>query len=353
MKDGSCNGPALRHNGGMDTDPDFPETIVPDDGAGRTESPGTLLIYGAMGLGGSWDSSPVTDAEVSQGLEALDTAVEAGFRDIDLADIYTAGKSETVVGRWLKENAGLRDRVRLQTKAGIRLPGNTAPAGSPVHYRLDETALRGGLEGSLERLGVDSVDRFLVHRWDPLADPAEVAAVLDGLIDDGLTQGVGISNVSWHRIRVLQRHLQHPVQAIQSQLSLGHRDFVERQILWDHPEATEVDFSEELLDECAASGVELQAWGSLDRGRYTRPLEEGPDAATATLVHRLADELGCSPEAVVLAWLMRLPQGIRPVIGTTNPARIRACAQADAVVSRMTHEHWYSLLNSARGHDVP
>lgn len=380
----------LGHNGAMTSVPDSSAPIVPDtaasdprsdDDAGQSSA--ARLIYGAMGLGGSWTTENLTDEDLRTGFQALDTALQVGIRDIDLADIYTLGKSETTVGQWLAADPARRSQVTLQTKAGIRLPGITTRPEAPVHYRLDAATLRAGLEGSLDRLGVSSVDRFLIHRWDPLADPAEVAATLDALVDDGLTAGLGISNVSWHRTALLQRHLHHPLQAVQVQLSLGHRDFVERQILWDHPDATGVDFSEELLDECAAAGIELQAWGSLDQGRYTRPVTPksgqaapggadtdpaapdgagpgdagtdgtGPDGAAAGLVREIATELSTSPEAVVLAWLMRLPQRIRPVIGTTNPARIQACAQAETVVGKITHEHWYALLNAARGSNIP
>lgn len=329
--------------------------ILPDSSATAHEPnrSGSRLIYGAMALGGSWDGSSLTDDDVATGLCALDAAADAGLTDIDLADIYTAGKSESVVGQWLAQNPDRRRTVTLQTKAGIRIPGITAAADAPMHYRLDERTLRGGLEGSLTRLGVESVERFLIHRWDPLADPAQVAAVLDQLVEEGLTAGLGISNVSWHRIQVLQRHLHHPVEAVQIQLSLGHRDFVERQILWDHPEGSAVDFDESLLENCAASGVQIQAWGALDQGRYTRSPQDSSDPATAELTSTIAAEIGTTPEAVALAWIMRLPQRIRPVIGTSNPERIAACAQAHDVVGKLTHEHWYALLNCARGHNVP
>lgn len=334
---------------------DASSSIVSDHDAHGTahgERLTTRLVYGAMALGGSWDGADLTDQEFAHGFAALSAAHDAGFRVIDLADIYTAGKSESVVGQWLAENP-VRPELTLQTKAGIRLPGNTAPEDAPVHYRLDRATLRDGLEGSLARLGVDAVDRFLIHRWDPLADVAEVGTVLDELVEEGLTRGIGVSNVSWYRLDLLQRHLHHPVEVVQSQLSLGHRDFVERQILWDHPDGTAVDFSEELLDEAAASGVEIQAWGALDQGRYTREPQDSADPATADLVRQIATDLRCSPEAVVLAWIMRLPQRVRPVIGSADPGRIRACAEADRALAGLTYEHWYALLNSARGRNIP
>lgn len=338
-----------------DSAPSVPQATDARDDEGLTR-----LIYGAMALGGSWDADdPLGDAQLGRGFAALDAAAEAGFRDLDLADIYAAGKSETVVGRWLAQDPSHRERMRVQTKAGIRLPGSTGPHGSPKHGRLDAATVRDSLEGSLERLGLESVDRFLVHRWDPLADLAELGAALDAIVDEGLTRRVGVSNMDWQRLELLQQTMSSPLSAAQVQLSLDHRDLLEAQILWNHPEGRSVVQDGAFLERCARAGIEIQAWGSMAQGIFTgAPAPDSDDeprnlAPAIELVQRTAEELGCSREAVVLGWLMRPPQRIRPVIGTTDPERIRACAQADAATPNMTHERWYALWNSARGHDVP
>ena len=338
-----------------DSAPSVPQASDTRDDAGLTR-----LIYGAMPLGGAWDADvPLTDDQLEKGFRALDAAAEAGFRDLDLADIYAAGKSETVVGRWLEQDPRRRERMRVQTKAGIRLPGSTVGPQEPKHYRLDARTVRESLEGSLSRLGVEAVERFFVHRWDPLADLTQLGAALDAIVDEGLARRVAVSNLPWGRLEMLQQAMSHPLSAAQVQLSLDHRDLIERQILWNHPEGRTVDPDGTFLERCARAGLEIQAWGSLAQGIYTgAPAPDSTDEtrslgpATA-LVRRLAEEMGCSGEAVVLAWLMRLPQGIRPVIGTTDPERIRACAEADDAVAKMTHERWYELWSTARGRDVP
>lgn len=150
------------------------------------DDPGlTRLIYGAMPLGGSWSADdPLTEEQEEVGFAALDAAEEAGYRDLDLADIYAAGKSETVVGRWLAQDPQRRQRMKVQTKAGIRIPGGTAAGDAPMHYRLDAATVRGSLEESLTRLGLESVERFFIHRWDPLADLDELGAALDAIVDE-------------------------------------------------------------------------------------------------------------------------------------------------------------------------
>ena len=82
-------------------------------------------------------------------------------------------------------------------------------------------------------------------------------------------------------------------------------------------------------------------------------LPDTPEERTSALVARLAERLEVPAEAVVVGWLLRLPHGIRPVVGTLNPRRIAACAQAPRAAQLMTHEDWYALWTAARGRPLP
>jgi predicted oxidoreductase len=109
-----------------------------------------------------------------------------------------------------------------------------------------------------------------------------------------------------------------------------------------------------VLEHCQAQGVQLQAWGALAQGRLSGRLPaDAPQAhlKTAALVADMAQRRGVSAEAIVLAWLMRHPAHIQPVLGTSDPARIRACAQAEGLV--MNREDWYALYVAARGRELP
>ena len=314
------------------------------------------LVYGCMTIGGPWDGTPPTAGVVDRARAAVRAALDAGITEFDHADIYANGKSEQVFGELLAEDPELARTAVIQTKCGIRLPGNTAAPDAPVHYRLDRDTIRSALEGSLRRLRVDSVERYMLHRPDPLADAQEVAGTLDELRREGLIRSVGLSNMSLRQVSLYQQLLATPVTALQIELSLRHRGFVERQILANHPEGAGHTFPEGVLEYCPANGIEVQAWGALARGLYSGapiPPEDQHAAATAELVAEIADAHGVSGEAVVLAWLMRHPGGIRPVLGTTEPDRITACAAAEALAPRLSHEEWYSLLTAARGAPVP
>nr|WP_314315646.1 aldo/keto reductase [Kocuria rhizophila] len=339
------------------------------------------LVLGCMGLGGSWGQRTVPASQYDAARDALYAAHRAGITLFDHADIYVGGDSETVFGRIIAEDAVLRRAVRVQTKCGIRLPGSTAPDDAPAHYRLDRDTIRSSFEGSLRRLGVDRVERLFVHRPDPLTPWRETSRALDELHREGLIASVGLSNVTTQQVLGLRGHLETPVTAVQLQLSLAHRDFVESQVLANHPDGAHVSFPEGLFELCDAEGIEVQAWGALAGGRYSgatepwRPAagprgaassppgsappperpDEGatPEQRTSALVQRIAERMDVPAEAVVLGWLLRHPSGIRPVIGTMDPRRIAASALAPRAAQLMTHEDWYGLWTAARGRPLP
>jgi predicted oxidoreductase len=320
-----------------------------------TTSPGLtsgLLIYGCMGLGGTWSDDPHDITDVETAAEAVEAAMDIGVTLFDHADIYRNGKSETVFGEVLATTTGLRERIQLQTKCGIRLNER----GLETHYDLSSDAIIERVNGSLERLRTDYVDILLLHRPDPLMDPAEVAAAVGKLMAEGKVRALGVSNMSAAQIEFLQDSLETPVVANQLELSLLKRDWLESTVLVNHPGAADYSFPHGTLEYCARQGITLQAYGALARGHYTGNPPERPtlaESATAQLLSDMARERDTTREAVLLGWLMKHPAGIAPVIGTANADRIRACAGASRVAQTMTREEWYRLWTTARGSNIP
>ena len=310
------------------------------------------VIYGCMGLGGSWSDEPHGTHHVDQAAAAVQAALDAGITLFDHADIYRSGKSEAVFGEVLAGTPGLRERIRLQTKCGIRLNER----GLQTHYDLSRDAILERVSGSLERLRTDYVDILLLHRPDPLADPAEVASAVGQLMAEGKVRQLGVSNMSAAQIEVLQDKLETPVVANQLEMSLLKRAWLESQVLVNHPEHLDYSFPHGTLEYCIRNNITLQAYGSLAKGVFTGAEQESPtsaEAATAELVAQLAGEYGTSGEAVLLGWLMKHPAGIAPVIGTVNPDRIRACGDAARVAGALTRPDWYKLWVTARGSNIP
>ncbi|KAA6224544.1 aldo/keto reductase [Streptomyces albofaciens JCM 4342] len=297
-----------------------------------------------MGLGGGWDTRPYTPQDIQHAETAIEAALAAGITAFDHADIYRHGKSEAVFGEVLARTPGLRERVVLQTKCGIRLPEGDRPG----HYDLRGVSILRRVEESLARLRTDVLDVLLLHRPDPLADPQDIAGALASLHAQGLVRQFGVSNMNGPQIAALQAHLDVPLVVNQLEMSLDRRDWVESGVLVNTPAAARNGFVPGTLEHCAANGIRLQSWGSLARGRLTHA-----DTPAGHLVTALARRKDTTPETVLLWWLRRHPAGITPVVGTTRPERIGACADAVRREPELTHEEWYELWIAARGAPLP
>ena len=152
----------------------------------------------------------------------------------------------------------------------------------------------------------------------------------------------------------LQHFLEEPLVANQLQMSLLHHGFVEAGISFNQVSEGYPQGWEGALEYCRLNGVALQAWSPLDKGFLVGAPLEGlsPERrAAAELLRAMAAEKGAPPEAVALAWLLRHPAGIMPVLGTTDPGRFAACAAAASV--SLSREDWYGLFEAVRGRPVP
>lgn len=307
------------------------------------------LVFGCMGLGGGWNETGTSAEQRQKNYQALDAAMEAGYRFFDHADIYTRGKAEQVFGDYLQQHAGLRDKLVLQSKCAIRF----ADAESVGRYDFSASYIRQSVEGSLRRLQTDYLDLLLLHRPDPLMQVDEVAAVLDELKQQGKVRHFGVSNFGWPQLQLLQHACPMPLVVNQLQMSLKQHQWLEQNVLTGMAEGAGHFFSYGTVEYCQQHKVQIQSWGSLAQGLYSGGQEQGTEAdkATAVLVQQLAASYQCSSEAIVLAFLLRHPAGIQPVIGTTSAQRIRACREALHI--ELSREHWYQLYVSARGQALP
>jgi len=307
------------------------------------------LVFGCMGLGGEWDASATTAEQREAGFLALETALEQGFNCFDHADIYTRGKAESLFGEFLKTQPGLRDQIVIQSKCAIRFADETTVG----RYDFSAGYIESSVEASLRRLGIEQLDILLLHRPDPLMVVDEVAIVLAKLQQSGKLRHVGVSNFGAPQQHLLQAALSQPLVVNQLQMSLNNLDWLEANVLTGMPQGAQHYFAYGAVEYCQLNKVQIQAWGSLAQGKYTGGAHSLTVAEqyTAELVKKLAAEYQVSTEAIVLAWLRRHPAGIQPVIGTTNPARIKACAQATDVT--LSREHWYALYVASRGNRLP
>jgi predicted oxidoreductase len=302
------------------------------------------LALGCMGFG---DADPSgSRASLSQAMAAFDTACEIGITLFDHADIYREGRAEAAFGEWLKARPGLRDRLCIQSKCGIR----------PGRYDFSAEHILASVDGSLRRLGISCLDILLLHRPDPLMEPDEIAATFASLKASGKVRYFGVSNMNAAQVRWLQHHLPDPLVVNQLEMNLVKLDWLEQGVLVNQDARPGMHFGEGLLEHCRLEGIQLQAWRPLAQGQLCDRLpDDAPERLkrTAERVHTLAAEMDTTPESIVLGWLMRHPAGIQPVIGTTRPERILACRDAVRVGQAMSREQWYSLYVMSRGGPLP
>jgi len=310
----------------------------------------STLAYGCMGLGGGWDNNPVTRENINQVHQVVDTALEEGINLFDHADIYTLGKAEKAFGQVLVERPELREKMIIQSKCGIRFADNAGPK----RYDFSAQWVTSSVDNILNRLQTEYLDIFILHRPDPLMELDEIAETLMTIKNSGKVRHFGVSNMNQHQISYLQSALDTPIVVNQIEISLAKLDWLEEGIMTGNADGRDINFTAGTLEYCRKKGIQLQSWGSLSQGLFSgRDVSHQPQhiQQTAGLVRELADKYNVASEAIVLAWLMRHPAKIQPVIGSTHLDRIKACAQAPLVT--LSREDWYKLYVSSRGQEMP
>lgn len=294
------------------------------------------LAYGCWRVAGTWDPAAVTPQHEAAGKAAIIAAYEAGYTLFDNADIYCRGRAEEIFGRVLSEVSGMRERVVVVTKGGIRADGE------PKRYDFSGAHLVRACEASLRRMGLETIDLYLLHRPDYLADPHEIAGAFTQLHDAGKVRWFGVSNFRPSLVNALQAACPMPLVTHQVEISLARLDA----------------FTDGTLDQCLERQLTPMAWSPLGAGLLAdgaKQLLPSQQTYRTEAVVQLLDELalarGVSRAAVALAWLLKHPSRIQPIVGSTNPQRIRDAAQADAL--ELTREEWYRLLIAARGEALP
>jgi predicted oxidoreductase len=309
------------------------------------------LAYGCMNMGGRWDATPLGAAEALRAERLVNAAVELGINFFDHANIYALGKSEQVFGDVLKRQPSLRAQIVIQTKCGIRFADDPLP-GAPGRYDFSYDHIVRAAEGSLRRLQTDTLDILLLHRPDPLAEPEEVARAFDHLHQAGKVRYFGVSNHTPGQIELLRAAVRQPLVANQLELNILHAPLIDDGVVANQA-AGPYHAAAGTLDYCRRQGITVQAWAPVAGGRLIDPpaRAEKRVKAAAAAVAQIAAARGVPREAVALAWLLRHPAGIQPIIGTTQPERLRASAQADGVA--LTREEWYALFIAGRGAPMP
>lgn len=308
---------------------------------GNSELASARLSYGCMRVAGTWEPAKITDAMRQKGKQAIIAAYEAGYNLFDHADIYCKGECESIHGEVLREIPSMRGEILIATKCGIRNPGDPNPD-SPHRYDFSASHILSSCDKSLQRLGVDTIDIYQLHRPDLLMDPTEVSEAFQKLHEAGKVRHFGVSNFSPSFVSALQTHCRYPLLVNQVEIHLGRLDC----------------FYDGTLDQCLELGMTPLSWSPIGGGAFgmgsslaaDHPRYELYTGVRETL-DTLAAKYGVSRTVMALAWLLKHPSKIVPIIGSVNPDNIRDATVADEV--ELDLEDWYRLLVAARGEPNP
>ena len=283
----------------------------------------------------------IADKSVDEVEELVKTALDQGINFFDHADIYGGGKSEEVFGEVLKRNPGMRDKMIIQTKCGIR----------QGRYDFSKDYIVSSVENSLKRLQTDHVEILLLHRPDALCDPREVAEAFDELYDRGLVKYFGVSNHTPLQIQLIQKYTKHPIIINQLQLSIVHSVMIDSGLNMNMKEDWAQDKDGGVLDYCRLNDITIQPWSVLQASWAEGTFINNPNYPKLNdLMQKLADQYHVTKSAIAIAWLLRHPACFQPITGTTSPEHlIETCKACDI---ELTREEWYALY-LAEGKPLP
>ncbi len=275
-------------------------------------------------ISGAWRWHAVPAQVVST---LIHTSLDQGITTFDHADIYGDHRNEEIFGNVLRAEPGLRQKMELVTKCGIKFPSSKRPASRVKHYDTSKKHIIWSVENSLKMLGTDYIDLLLIHRPDPLLDPTDVAEAFAELRISGKVLHFGVSNFTPHQFEMLQSYLHKPLITNQVELSVTHS-----QPLFDGT-----------IDILMKHRTSPMAWSPLGGGAL---MKSGYQE-----IFNVASKYSASNSQLALAWLLKHPSKVFPVIGTTKAERIVESANSTAI--DLDIQDWFGMLKVAMGREMP
>ena len=282
------------------------------------------IIYGMWRLADDENLSP------EHVIAKIDANLAQGITSMDQADIYGDYASEALLGKALKLAPHLKDKLEIISKCDIALLSDKYPGRRVKHYDTSRDYIFAQVESSLSLMGIEALDVLLLHRPDPLMDHIETGRALDDLVAQGKIKSVGVSNFKPWDISLLQSQMDTVILTNQIEISLLANDAFTN---------GDLAFAQE-------HGIAPMAWSPLAGGQ----LFSGDNAALTTAMRIMAEAHECSISQLAIAWLLRHPSGILPVMGTNNLDRIAETGEALSV--SLSREDWFVLYEAARGREV-
>jgi len=282
------------------------------------------IIAGTM-TWGSWGKN-LTKSKIA---DLIGYCVENGITTFDHADIYGGYTNEEAFGNAFSQSLIPRERVQLISKCGIQYVCK-ARDNKVKHYDYSKEYIIWSAERSLSKLKTDFLDLFLLHRPSPLMQTDEIAEAILYLQKEGKIREFGVSNFSPSQIALLESVL--PVTANQVEFSL-----TAEKLMYDGT-----------FDDCINHNRTAMAWSPL--GSYFRE-DNKRRKRIKKVIKGLKKKYEANSSQILLAWILKHPSKVHPVVGTTNKKRLIASVRATEILLEL--EDWFLLLVASQGHKVP
>ena len=270
-------------------------------------------------------------------------ALDLGINLIDTADIYGHGLAEELIGEVIKKNPAIREKMILQTKCAV------VSTDEEKNYNVSKEYILASVNASLKRLNTDYLDVLLLHKPDPLYDPAEIGEAFEQLYEEGKVHNFGVSNFTSLQAAVIQKHCKRPIAFNQLQFSIVHSLMIDSEVNVNTRSEYAVNYDTGLLDYCRLNDIRIEAYSVLqgDKGAFI-------DNPGYEKLNQVMDDLcikyHTNKNALAVAWLLKHPAGIIPTIGTTNPEHLKD--SLDALNFTLTRQDWFDLY-LASGKPLP
>ena len=282
--------------------------------------------------------SGMSNADISN---LIHTALDAGVNFFDHADVYGGGQSEAKFAEALGMNPTVRESMIIQTKCGIR-------KGS---FDFSKAHILEAVDGSLKRLQTDYLDVLLLHRPDALVEPEEVAEAFTILHGSGKVKYFGVSNQNPMQIELLKKFVKQPIIFNQLQLSITNTGMIDAGINVNMEIDKGINRDGSILDYCRLNEITIQPWSPFQYGFFAGVFLDNDKFPELNLkINELAAAKGVANTAIAIAWLLRHPAHMQPIVGTTNAERVKDIAKASDIT--LSRQEWYEIYLAA-GNKLP
>lgn len=276
------------------------------------------------------------DAEV-----LVNTALEEGIDFFDHADIYAGGKSEELFADAIEMKPSIREKFIIQTKCGIR----------PGFFDFSKEHILNSVDASLKRLKTDYIDVLLLHRPDALVEPEEVAEAFSILYSSGKVRNFGVSNQNPMQIELLKKYVKQSLIINQLQLSIMHTGMIDAGINVNMTVNGSYDRDGSILDYCRLNDITIQPWSPFQYGFFEGVfLDNDKFPELNQKINEVAEAKGVTNTAIAVAWLLRHPAKMQPIVGTTSVSRLKDICKASEI--ELSRPEWYEIYRAA-GNKLP